>query len=506
MVRVFRVVHVTYEDDAERVGAQASTPLMPDLILDLLAAYLDANRVPFRYTVSSKYDQHIPDVCDANGTLASLSLVKQSWAGSAQQYLRRRITVDQYTLEYVLFGTQLGPWVRELSLRVDVVHGETLRHLCQALDYCPNITHLHLDNLNFNPARDRWRILGRKRGNPDVLGQIANLKRLEHLWLYQSDASRTSRRTVRKLFAMVKNLPSLQSLSLKSWGNGSGLLKAIAGMMVNFTPETDPSALLETLSLTDSLDGLLMGGEPELSEELVGMVVNSMHASASLETLSLNGSLDGLLLGGESELSEELAGTEVDSTHASPTLESLSLTDFQDPGLLTWFLNPRNGNRIHRLELSCNDLFARYGGGVNMLFWSAMLTRITKLQLVNYRSAYDLGFLETFFPSLRSLSLCTSTTGAGMPPGPIKLPNSVGDFYFYFHNVFPDMTSPDRSALATLQAAPNVQRMVVTYAPYEPVSKEYFRSLFKDTIEYAAMNYVDFEVTEVEGPPHFLDL
>lgn len=64
MVRVFRVVHVTYEDDAERVGAQTSTPLMPDLVLDLLAAYLDANRVPFRYTVSSKYDQHIPDVCD----------------------------------------------------------------------------------------------------------------------------------------------------------------------------------------------------------------------------------------------------------------------------------------------------------------------------------------------------------------------------------------------------------------------------------------------------------
>lgn len=401
-------------------------------------------------------------------TLASLSLVKQSWAGSAQQYLRRRITVDQYTLEYVLFGTQLGPWVRELSLRVDVVHGETLRHLCQALDHCPNITHLHLDNLNFNPARDRWRILGRKSENPDVLGQIANLKRLEHLWLYQSDASRTTRRTVRKLFALVKTLPSLQSVSLKSWGSGSGLLNAIAGMMVNFTPETDPSALLDTLSLTDSPDSLLMGGEPELSEELVGMVVNSMHASASLETLSL--------------------------------------TDFQDPGLLTWFLNPRNGNRIHRLELSCNDLFARYGGGVNMLFWGAMLTRITKLQLVNYRSAYDLGFLEKFFPSLRSLSLCTSTTGAGMPSGPIKLPNSVRDFYFYFHNVFPDMTSPDRSALATLQAAPNVQRMAVTYAPYEPVSKEYFRSLFKDTVEYAVMNYVDFEVTEVEGPPHFLDL
>lgn len=495
MVRVFRVVHVTYEDDAERVGAQASTPLMPDLILDLLAAYLDANRVPFRYTVSSKYDQHIPDVCDANGTLASLSLVKQSWAGSAQQYLRRRITVDQYTLEYVLFGTQLGPWVRELSLRVDVVHGETLQHLCQALDHCPNITHLHLDNLNFNRTRNRWRILGRKGAVPDVLGQIAKLKRLEHLWLYQSDTSRTSRRTVQKLFAMIKDLPSLRSLSLKFWGSGSGLLEAINGTMVDFTPETDPAALLETLSLNCSLDGLLLGGG-----------LGSTHASASLETLSLNGSLDGLLLGGESELREDLAETVVDSTHASATLESLSLTDFQDHGLLTWFLNPRNGNRIHRLELSCNDLFARYGGEVNMLFWSAMLARITKLQLVNYRSAYDLGFLEEFFPSLRSLSLCTSTTGAGMPPGPIKLPNSVRDFYFYFHNVFPDMTSPDRSALATLQAAPNVQRMVVTYAPYEPVSKEYIRSLFKDTIEYAAMNIVDFEVTEVEGPPHFLDL
>lgn len=146
---------------------------------------------------------------------------------------------------------------------------------------------------------------------------------------------------------MVKNLPSLQSLSLKSWGSGSGLLKAIAGMMVNFTPETDPSALLETLSLTDSLDGLLMGGEPELSEELVGMVVNSMHASASLETLSLNGSLDGLLLGGESELSEELAGTEVDSTHASPTLESLSLTDFQDPGLLMYLVLKPSQRKSH---------------------------------------------------------------------------------------------------------------------------------------------------------------
>lgn len=505
MVRVFRVVHVTYEDD-EGTGAQASTPLMPDLALELLAAYLDANRVPFRYTVSSKYDQHIPDVCDANGTLASLSLVKQSWAGSAQQYLRRRITVDQYTLEYVLFGTQLGPWVRELSLRVDIMHGETLRYLCEALDHCPNITHLHLDNLNFNRTRNRWRILGRKGAVPDVLGQIAKLKRLEHLWLYQSDASRTSRRTVQKLFAMIKDLPSLRSLSLKFWGSGSRLLEAITGTMVDFTPGTDPSALLETLSLNGSLDGLLLGGELELPGGLAGAAIGSTHASASLETLSLNGSLDGLLLGGEPELPEALAGTVVDSTHASATLESLSLTDFQDHGLLTWFLNPRKGNRIHRLELSCNDLFARYGGGVNILFWSAMLARITKLQLVNYRSAYDLGFLEEFFPSLRSLSLCTSTTGAGMPPGPIKLPNSVRDFYFYFHNVFPDMTSPDRSALATLQAAPNVQRMVVTYAPYEPVSKEYLRSLFKDTTEYAALTNVDFEVIEVEGPPHFLDL
>lgn len=447
---IFVTVHIADQEQVtarsrlravERIGAQSRTghqfshhPQIPNLVMELLAEYLDANRVPFRYTLwATKYeDTRRPVVCDVNRMLANMSLVHRSWTVVAQQLLRRRIYLDQNTLHSKLLGSQFGPWVRQLSFRSDCTDHKVLRSLCIALERCPNITHLHVDNVDFDPA-DNYVELEPEGTYPDVLSKITNLKRLEYLWLYRSDMLFARPRTLRKLCAVLRVLRSLKSLGLRNWGD-----------------------------------------EDELKE---------------LRT----------------------AGTELDFTDAtnlSPTLESLSLVNICTPGLITWLFSPRNGDHISRLELSCGDLDGEFHRGFHTvsLLRNAMPTQTTKLQLVDYYSDFDLGFVEEIFHSLRSLSLCTSSARDGMPPGPVRLPDSVQEFYFYFHDHKPVSSNPDRSVLETLRASPNVRRVAVTYAPIDIEFGDYFQSSFKDTIEYTAMNNVEFTVTEVEGPPHFLDL
>lgn len=437
-VRIADQEQVTTRSRAtERIGAQSRTahqllpsPPIPRLVMELLAEYLDANRVPFRYTLREKYDDDVlrPVVCDVHRMLASMSLVCRSWTAVAQRFLRRRIYLDQHTLQSILLGSHLGPWVRELSLQTDRTIRGLLRSFCKVLELCPNITHLHVDCLDFDLA-DAYVEMEPEGTYLDVLGHIASLNRLEHLWLYQNDRVFTGIRTLRKLFAALRDLRSLKTLGLRRFGEvkESEELRR-AGMDFDLTEGTNPSAL-----------------------------------------------------------------------------ESLSLVVFSDPGLVSCLLSC-NGNHIRRLEMSCLDLDTEFLAEIQSFVRNAVPTQITELQLVDYDDNSDLGFLQEFFPSLRSLSLCTSSSEDGMPPDPIMLPDSVQNFYFYFHDYRLVSPNPDRSVLATLQASQNVRRMVVTYAPIDLDSGDHVQSLFKDTVEYTAMNNVKFTVTKVDGPPHFLDL
>lgn len=435
----------------------ATQSQIPRLVVELVAEYLDSNRAPFRHTLHTPEGFITRTVgCDVSHILAKMSLVHRSWADVAQPFLRRRIHFHhQNTFQPVLLNPQLGRWVRELSIQGDglPIPADTMdlnweetpheasRLLCRVLERCPYITHLHLARLYFDMRRDK--------ASFDIIGQLANLKSLEHLWLHQAPEMTSGSRALRKLCAILPDLRSLKSLGLKGWG-GMG------------NPGSDAEYLKEQQEFGTNIRDLTYAPSPPV------------------------------------------------------TLTALSLVDvdLDTLGLWEWLLNPHSENRIVSLELpmdrisledSDEDSDIEERTNIEDLLWDAMTTEVTALQLLRCVGDSDLDFINECFPSLQTLSLCFHSAESILR-NPIRLPESVRNVYFHFGTSF--VENQDSQALAMLRAHPHVRRLSFTYLQdrYRTDTGHPSQLLLKETRKYATEHDVQLTVSEVQIPPHLLDL
>lgn len=133
------------------------------------------------------------------------------------------------------------------------------------------------------------------------------------------------------------------------------------------------------------------------------------------------------------------------------------------------------------------------------LFMKARTSHITKLKLVDCWSTDILNFVLGFFPSLQVLSLHPDVSKK-ITLGSFVLPYGT-TWSFHYHYTEAQETDQDPLALAMLKAYPNIRRFVITYLPW---GFHLPSMLFENSIEYATMNNVEFEVREAdhEDIPH----
>lgn len=95
------------------------------LIPELLAEFVDSHKVPFHQAVARfRYNPEL--WCEMSDMLANMSLVHRTWTDAAQRRLRRRVHVDRYNMLDFLKNTQVGPWVRELSVCLHIDDYESI--------------------------------------------------------------------------------------------------------------------------------------------------------------------------------------------------------------------------------------------------------------------------------------------------------------------------------------------------------------------------------------------
>lgn len=238
--------------DSSRVNDQnearppiACHPQATNIIPSLLAEYIYSQRSPFYNAI--EYDNSENRWGSIRDSLGKMSLVHRSWTDVAQRFLRRRMIIWSPTcLRSLLHSPMIGPWVRELSLVCTDESGEseimfsteTPRLLAGVLHRCPNLTHLDLSAYEGQlPA-----------GNPhDIIGQLACLKKLEHLWLRPYSWSREGNQEFWKLAKVLHELRFLKSINLQKWVYGGVKLSAGSDPIPSDAPE--PSATIEALSL-----------------------------------------------------------------------------------------------------------------------------------------------------------------------------------------------------------------------------------------------------------------
>lgn len=426
-------------------------PQTLNLIPELLAEYLDSQRLPFHRTVDvDLYGR--PLGCETNRVFQTMSLVHRSWTDIAQRYLRQRIFISSSdTLLSFFRSPQIGPWVRQLSVyNEDDVYSprfstkEMPRLLTGILKRCPNITHLHLRNYGLHMVVDQnveAEIQAYDTGHPlktthDVIMQLADMKQLEHLWLYPCPSTNyPSERDLWKLSLGLPSLRSLKSLSLQwmdvpRWKKEQG-----------FTKTPTHGALIPL---------------------------------SSLEILSLVN------------------------------------VDFIASGFFTLLMNPHN--RVRKLELSFDGEYTSVNlDRLRTIFKRATTTYVTTLQIRAFENAVDIGTVLTFFPSVQTFSL-RANYQQSMPGISLVLPPSIRNFHFHYYQIGDtDAADQDQAALATLKAYRHVQRMFITYANYYNNSTgadHPSEVLFEDTAEYCARNDVEFKATKVDDyhPPHISEL
>lgn len=431
----------------------------PGLVVELVADYLENNRVPFHRTFQFGRFSHL--ICESTATLRLMSLVHRSWKEAAQRRLRRRIRINSlFELRGVFQNPQLGPWVRELDFRAHdfEVHpteeipgsiDEMPRLLSGILRRCPNVTHLHLDNF-IRPVKERMNTQDEEGGTelnsehdfsrPVVIRQLGEMKYLEHLWL-QSTVDLAP--NLWNLCAVLPRLQSLKSLSLDNW-------------------------------------------ESRLPSRNAGQSV-------------------------------EPSGFKID-TNPPPSLKYLSFGSISviDPEPFTWIISPRNGYNCIYLQLSLANVLRSFSTITpwlnsppsNVMDLRHIVRRIKPtvmmLRLVQYQPEDDISSVMELFPSLQSLSL----SGYSTLPDHLALPSSIYSFHFHYTKQNTIYEREDARCLALIKASPSIRKIHISYAvrvvrrgPDTILPS----AIFIDSMDYCLSNNIEFSVIKIDSDPYFLD-
>lgn len=417
------------------------------LIPELLAEFVDSQRLPFHHHDLVPTLSHNQQLCEMSDMLVNMSLVHRTWTDAAQRRSRRRIHVDQSDMQDFLKSTKIGPWVRELSVRVRISRFErnssatqVARLLSRILERCPNVTHLYLDNLVSRDADNAAPENISEELDGDVIARIANLEHLEYLWL--RCISKMGDRIFKRICTVVPGLRRLKSLDVKR----------------------DRPMHYEDVFLV---------AEVEPNDTGISWLTDSdvFSPSASLECLSF------------------------------------AQLDFTTIGLLAGLSKPRNASNLKRLELYSHDCPMGDDGRLDVThpyqevlshFLETGVAGVSVLQLIDCRNYRDTSLLLGYFPSLRTLRICAE---GGFATTPFILPGSVRDFYLHFvlHDLSVD--EQDEYVCTMLKSCPQVRRMILTYATDCPP-----REYFTNAIEYSLANGVEFDVEESITLPSILDL
>lgn len=418
------------------------------LIPELLAEFVDSHKVPFHQAVARfRYNPEL--WCEMSDMLANMSLVHRTWTDAAQRRLRRRVHVDQSDMQDLLKSTKIGPWVRELSVRVRISRFERIssatqvaRLLSRILERCPNVTHLYLDNLVSRDADNAAPENISEELDGDVIARIANLEHLEYLWLRCISNSKMGDRIFKRICTVVPGLRRLKSLDVKR----------------------DRPLHYEDVFLV---------AEVEPNDTGISWLTDSdvFSPSASLECLSF------------------------------------AQLDFTTIGLLAGLSKPRNASNLKRLELYSHDCPMGDDGRLDVThpyqevlshFLETGVAGVSVLQLIDCRNYRDTSLLLGYFPSLRTLRLCVEY---GFPIRHILLPGSVRDLYLHFNGHDLNDSEQDAYICTMLKSCPQVRRMILSCSSNCPP-----RTHFTSAVEYSSANGVEFEVAGSIMLPSILDL
>lgn len=368
---------------------------VPSLIIELVAENVESDRTPFHRILLQTYRE-----CDGDRLLRTMCLVHRSWTDAAQRYLRRRIFASGRAGIYSLLQSpQLGPWVRDLSIRTHISfppledfqpgtsYFNTPRLITEILHKCPNVTNLHLQD--FYPRVELMPTLDPPRC---IIHKLSDLVYLENLWLHQQfEPAITDPSSLR---TMVSRLSFLKSLSLKKWTSWAPEETAQIEFQSTVLPAASISSLrnLEFLSLTDI------------------RVYEDGPLHRLLHSLGEN----------------------------APRTLQLSLTDLR-------------ASILYGIEGEPRDPRA---------FVRPIQSNITKLMLVEYKSQDKVTSLIENFPSLQSLCLCITVSSCSSPIV-FLLPRSVRSIHIYFEEVPGEVQ--DACMMALLSSAPYVRKLFITY-------------------------------------------
>lgn len=421
------------------------------LIPELIAEFIDSQRVPFHRSIRRDRDyDNRPVGWEIDYMLKPMSLVQRSWTSSARRYLQRRINIiGQKRLRSLYQIPQIGPWVRELSF-IGITSDSAYKHistkemprlLCGIIEMCPNITHLYLEDFNLRPALGFLPSQFDKTSN-DVIVHISGLKFLEHLGLLRAQLSDGGRQDLERLCAILPGFRSLKSLSLERWNlreNNAGRDETIN--ILNLPHATCPPTTLDSVSLTN---------------------VNINSGILTWLTKS----------GGNGITKMRLCTSDI----------FIRRRDFWNIG--------------QNQDLEYLRPYFKKG-----------MENVVDLQLVGCPRSHEMLFLLRFFPSLRSFTIIIQGTLDGyLPSGTVVLPDSIQKLHLHFREV--SEQDLGRLVQGILQSNPHLRQMTITYSSFRYHSDDSPSHLsFEVIIQYCVKNHVEFKVTKItDEVPHFLDL
>ena len=229
---------------------------VPTLIVELVAEYIELERVSFHHAIS---EVAVQLSCDADLTLRNMALVQRSWSGAAQRCLWRRVFVTStYGMRCALASPQLGPWVRDLGIFVvdsGIIWGrdtswEIPKLSGMVLNKCPNVKNLlvhYAKPPSTTQSFTRVQDVAPFSSSHDIIGQVGDLTHLEALWFRHLDKGPVGR--VHTLYTLLPRLHSLKYLNLTCWAPDIFFNTLDLVTTAITSPRDPPSQALKYLSL-----------------------------------------------------------------------------------------------------------------------------------------------------------------------------------------------------------------------------------------------------------------
>ena len=247
------------EHQVDDTNEEQTIQPVPGLAVGLVADYLDSARTPFHRVVCQRTHE-----CDADRTLRVMALVHRSWTDAAQYSLRRRIVAGGRGMFRLLLQSPiLGPWVRELSLKLEGRDGDSPRLIGEILKKCPSVKRLYLEDfllpdtsLNYPDFHSSY---SHSSTIPYItVSQIGDMTQLEHLWLFHS--IRPSPRKLHSLPVAIHRLRHLKSLNIFNFRTTSLRRdREIVDQLPSLSDAAPPNSALKYLSIGSIHDGALLG-------------------------------------------------------------------------------------------------------------------------------------------------------------------------------------------------------------------------------------------------------